>query len=231
MKKILIFPLLLFFSITACSQTENSKPNMKNLTDSVSYSIGFDIGSNLQKQEITIEPDIFLAGIKDGIADTCKLTDAELQAVMQKFQTEMILKQQKKSKELAEKNKAEADAFFAQNKTKEGVTTLPNGLQYKVLKSGTGVTPKLSSKVKVHYAGRLLDGSEFDSSYKRGAPYVTNLTNVIKGWTEILQLMKVGDKWEVYIPSDLAYGERGSGPVIGPNAALIFEMELMEIAN
>ncbi len=231
MKKILIFSILVFFSITACSQTDDKNVSMKTMTDSVSYSIGYDIGTNLKQQDIQIEPSIFLSGIKDGLADTCSLSNEELQKVMQKFQTEMVLKQQNKQKELGEKNKIAADAFFAENKNKEGVITLPSGLQYKVLKSGTGESPKLTSKVKAHYAGKLLDGTPFDNSYKRGTPYETTLTGVIKGWTEILQIMKVGDKFEVYIPSELGYGERGNGPVIGPNAALIFELELVEIVN
>ncbi|MBK7106548.1 MAG: FKBP-type peptidyl-prolyl cis-trans isomerase [Ignavibacteriae bacterium] len=204
---------------------------METMKDSVSYSIGYDIGANLKQQEIQIEPEVFLSGIKDGLADTCNLTTEELQNVMQKFQAEMVLKQQNKQKESGEKNKVAADAFFAENKSKEGVISLPSGLQYKVMKSGTGESPKLTSKVQAHYAGRLLDGTEFDNSYKRGQPLEIGVSGVIKGWTEILQLMKVGDKFEVYIPSELGYGERGSGPTIGPNAALIFEIELMGIVQ
>lgn len=230
MKKMLIFSLVVFFSITACSQTDKN-PKMETMKDSVSYSIGYDIGANLKQQEIQIEPEVFLSGIKDGLADTCNLTTEELQNVMQKFQAEMVLKQQNKQKESGEKNKVAADAFFAENKSKEGVISLPSGLQYKVMKSGTGESPKLTSKVQAHYAGRLLDGTEFDNSYKRGQPLEIGVSGVIKGWTEILQLMKVGDKFEVYIPSELGYGERGSGPTIGPNAALIFEIELMGIVQ
>ncbi|MBK8946723.1 MAG: FKBP-type peptidyl-prolyl cis-trans isomerase [Ignavibacteriae bacterium] len=204
---------------------------MENLADSVSYSIGYDIGTNLKQQEITITPEVFLSGIKDGLADTCSLTNEELQKVMQKFQTEMVLKQQSKQKEVGDKNKVAAETFFAENKNKEGVKTLPSGLQYKVLKSGNGESPTLNSTVQAHYAGRLLDGTEFDNSYKRGQPLEIGVSGVIKGWTEILQLMKVGDKYEVYIPSELGYGERGSGPTIGPNAALIFEIELMGIVK
>lgn len=230
MKQLLIGAIIAVFSITACSQTakqEDLKINTK--VDSVSYSIGLDIGKNFQRQDIEIEPKLLLQGINHAMADTSLLTDTEIRATMMNFQKEMRAKQQNKSKVAAEKNKAEADAFFKENKTKEGVITLPSGLQYKVLKSGNGKTPKLSSTVEAHYAGRLLDGTEFDSSYKRGKPLTTKVTGVIKGWTEILQLMKEGDKWEVYIPSDLAYGQRGSGPTIGPNAALIFDMELISV--
>jgi len=229
MKKILVLLLLALFSFTACSQTSNKDVKLLTQTDSVSYSIGIDIGNNFKKQNIEITPDILRKGIEDALADTSLLTQEEIKSVMMNFQNSLREKQQAKSKIDAEKNKKEAEVFFKENKTKDGVKTLESGLQYKVLKSGNGKSPKLSSSVEAHYAGRLLDGTEFDSSYKRGSPFTTKVTGVIKGWTEILQLMKEGDKWEVYIPSDLAYGERGSPPVIGPNAALIFTMELISV--
>jgi FKBP-type peptidyl-prolyl cis-trans isomerase FklB len=230
MKQILIIAISLLLAAIGCSQTasDTNLPISSNV-DSVSYSIGQDIGKNFKKQDIEIDPKIMMQGIVDAMADTSMLTDAEIQKVMMNFQVAMREKQQNKMKEASEKNKAEAEAFFAENKNKEGVITLDSGLQYKVLKSGNGKSPKLSSSVEAHYAGRLIDGTEFDSSYKRGKPQAFKVTGVIKGWTEILQLMKEGDKWEVYIPSDLAYGERGSGPTIGPNAALIFEMELISV--
>lgn len=237
MRKILIFFLVVLFSIMGCSQSvkeENKKLTTK--TDSVSYSIGIDIGNNFKKQEIEIEPHVLLQGIQDAFADTSILSKAQMLQVLRTFQTEMTAKRQQKQKEMAEKNKvvgeknkAEAEAFFAKNKTKKGVITLPSGIQYKVLKSGSGPSPKLSDKVEVNYIGRLLDGTEFDNSYKRGKPLENPVTRFIKGWTEILQKMKVGDKWEVFIPSDLAYGARGSGPIIGPNAALDFTIELLSI--
>jgi len=230
MKQILVVLLTIIFSVIGCSQTNTDKElPITSKVDSVSYSIGLDIGENFKKQDIEIEPKLMLQGIMHAMSDTSLLTDEEIQLVMTNFQMEMRDKQQNEMKVSAEKNKTEAEAFFAQNKTKEGVVTLESGLQYKVLKSGNGKSPKLSSTVETHYAGRLLDGTEFDSSYKRGTPFSTNVAGVIPGWTEILQLMKEGDKWEVYIPSDLAYGERGSGPTIGPNAALIFEMELISV--
>jgi FKBP-type peptidyl-prolyl cis-trans isomerase FklB len=230
MRKILITLILVFIAITGCSQTNSSKrAEMVSQTDSVSYAIGIDIGRNFKKQNIDITADILKQGIVDAMADTSYLTDNEIRSVMMNFQKTMAKKVQEKNKVDSEKNKAEADAFFKENKTKEGVVTLESGLQYKVLKSGKGKSPKLSSTVVTNYAGRLLDGTEFDSSYKRGTPFTTKITGVIKGWTEVLQLMKEGDKWEVYIPADLAYGERGSPPVIGPNQALIFTMELLEV--
>ena len=229
MKKILVLLLVALFSFTACSQTTNKDVKLTTQTDSVSYSIGIDIGNNFKKQEIEINADVLKKGIADALADTSLLTQDEIKSVMMNFQKTMMEKKQAKGKIDSEKNIKEAEAFFEENKTKEGVKTLESGLQYKVLKSGSGKSPKLSSSVDAHYAGRLLDGTEFDSSHKRGSPLTTKVTGVIKGWTEILQLMKEGDKWEVYIPSDLAYGERGSPPVIGPNAALIFEMELISV--
>lgn len=230
MKQILIVAISLLIAAIGCSQTTSDAnlPISSNV-DSVSYSIGQDIGKNFKRQDIEIDPKIMLQGIVDAMADTSMLTDVEIQKVMTNFQVAMREKQQNKMKEASEKNKAEAVAFFAENKNKEGVITLESGLQYKVLKSGDGKTPKLSSSVEAHYAGRLIDGTEFDSSYKRGKPQPFKVTGVIKGWTEILQLMKEGDKWEVYVPAELAYGERGSGPTIGPNAALIFEMELISV--
>ncbi|MEE9432021.1 MAG: FKBP-type peptidyl-prolyl cis-trans isomerase [Melioribacteraceae bacterium] len=229
MKKILVLLMLALFSFSACSQTSNKDVKLTTLVDSVSYAIGIDIGSNFKKQEIEITPNVLRKGIEDALADTSLLSQEVMQSVMTNFQNSMRVKQQAKGKVDSEKNITEATAFFATNKTKEGVKTLESGLQYKVLKSGSGKSPKLSSSVEAHYAGRLLDGTEFDSSYKRGSPFTSKVTGVIKGWTEILQLMKEGDKWEVYIPSDLAYGERGSPPVIGPNAALIFTMELISV--
>jgi FKBP-type peptidyl-prolyl cis-trans isomerase FklB len=230
MKQILIVALSVLFSAVSCSQSSTDKDlTISSKIDSVSYSIGLDIGKNFKAQDIEITPEIMLMGIKHAGADTSLLSDEDIKAVMTSFQIEMREKQQNKSNLVGEKNKAEADTFFAENKNKDGVVTLGSGLQYKILKSGNGKSPKLSNKVDAHYAGRLLDGTEFDSSLKRGKPSTFAVTGVIKGWTEILQLMKEGDKWEVYIPSDLAYGPRGSGSTIGPNAALIFEMELISV--
>ena len=229
MKQILVIIGAAFFLFNCAQNTDRKDIDISSKTDSVSYSIGIDIGKNLKRQEIEIEPEVLLQGFIDAQADTSKLTDEEMMAVMMNFQKEMREKQQNKNKIAAEKNLAEAEAFFAENKNKEGVISLESGIQYKVLESGNGKSPKISSTVETHYRGRLLDGSEFDSSFKRGKPASFAVSGVIKGWTEILQLMKEGDKWEVYIPSELAYGERGSAPMIGPNAALIFEMELIKV--
>lgn len=229
MKQLLIVIMVLLITQIGCNQMNSGEADISTKVDSVSYSIGIDIGKNFKRQDIEVNPLAMLRGIKDALADTSLLTDEELRVVMTNFQTEMREQQQVKKAEESKKNKEEAEAFFAENKNKEGVITLDSGVQYKILKSGNGKTPKLSSTVEAHYAGRLLDGTEFDNSYKRGAPIKTKLTGVIRGWTEVLQLMKEGDKWEVYIPSEMGYGERGGGQQIGPGAALIFEMELISV--
>ena len=230
MKQILIVGLLVFISIVACSQTNNIEDvKLTTKADSVSYSIGLDIGKSFKAQEIDYVPEVLLAGIVHAVSDTSLLSDEDIKTVMMNFQKEMQEKQQNKMQNVAGNNKTEADAFFAENKNKEGVITLASGLQYKVLKSGSGKSPNANSTVTAHYAGRLLNGTEFDNSYKRGEPFTTKVNEVIKGWTEILQLMKEGDKWEVYIPSELGYGARGTQGSIGPNAALIFEMELISV--
>lgn len=230
MKQLLLISAAVIISMIGCNQANKVEdvPITTN-NDSVSYAIGIDIGRSLKKQDIEIEPSFVLEGMVNALDENSKLTDEELANIMQNFQKELREKMMKKNAELSEKNKAEAEAFFAENKKKEGVITLDNGIQYKILKKGNGKSPKLSNTVETHYRGRLIDGTEFDSSYKHGKPYTTKITNVIRGWTEILQIMKEGDKWEVYIPSDLAYGPRGSGQIIGPDAALIFELELISV--
>jgi len=157
------------------------------------------------------------------------MTEQEIQETLKTFQQEMAAKQAEKTKQLAEINKKEGEAFLAENKKKEGVKTLPSGLQYKILTEGSGKTPKETDTVTTHYRGTLIDGTEFDSSFKRGQPASFTVNGVIKGWTEALQLMKEGSKWQLFIPSDLAYGDRGAGGQIGPHATLIFEVELISI--
>jgi FKBP-type peptidyl-prolyl cis-trans isomerase FklB len=150
---------------------------------------------------------------------------------MTAFQKEMMAKREQAGKEAGAKNKVEGEAFLAENGKKEGVVTLPDGLQYKILKEGDGAKPKATDTVTVHYRGTLISGTEFDSSYKRKEPVSFPVNGVIAGWTEALQLMKVGSKWQLFIPSTLAYGERGAGPDLGPNATLIFEVELISIGK
>ncbi len=206
------------------------KPALKDQNDKVSYSIGMDIGNNLKKQSIDIDPDILAQGIKDTFSGgKTLLTEQEFRDTLTAFQIELRAKQIERTKELADKNKKEGEAFFAENKKKDGLMTLPSGLQYKIIKEGTGETPKLEDTVTVNYRGTLIDGTEFDSSYRRGQPATFSVKGVIAGWTEALQLMKVGSKWQLFVPSNLAYGERGAGRDIGPNATLIFDIELISI--
>jgi FKBP-type peptidyl-prolyl cis-trans isomerase FklB len=207
-----------------------TKPTLTTEKDKVSYIIGTDIAKNLKKQGIDIDPELLFKGLKDAFTDQkLLLSDEEIQQVMSAFQQEMMAKQSKKAGELAEKNQKEGDAFLAANKKKDSVVTLPSGLQYKVIVEGKGKIPALYDTVTTNYRGTLIDGTEFDNSYKRGEPATFPVSGVIPGWTEALQHMKVGSKWQLFVPSNLAYGERGAGQTIGPNATLIFEVELLSI--
>jgi FKBP-type peptidyl-prolyl cis-trans isomerase FklB len=223
---------LLCVAFLACQGITQNKAQIKTNKDSVSYSIGMNIGHNLKMQSIDVDPMIVGQGIKD-ILDSAKtaMTDSQAQICMMNFQKQMMAQQEIKMKAEGEKAKKEGEAFLAENKTKPGVVTLPDGLQYKVEKMGTGVKPKDTSTVKVNYAGRLITGVEFESSYKSGQPVEFALNQVIRGWSEVLQLMPVGSKWTVYLPSDLAYGERGRGQTIPPNSALVFDIELLASSN
>jgi FKBP-type peptidyl-prolyl cis-trans isomerase FklB len=197
----------------------------------VSYAIGMGLGKNLQRDSVDIDTTVLLRGLKDALANAKPaLTDDEAKAAITQLQTEVRAKEEEKAKVAALENKMKGDAFLAANKTKEGVVTLPSGLQYKVVTQGTGPKPGPEDVVVCNYRGTLVDGTEFDSSYKRGEPIKIPVGQVIKGWTEAIQLMPVGSKWQLYIPSNLAYGERGApGSPIGPNSALIFDVELISI--
>ena len=201
-----------------------------------SYALGMNIGSglgtNLKKQAVEVDPNLVAEGLKDSMAGAkTRLTDEEAKAVLTEVQTEVRKEQQEKMEQAGAKNKTEGEAFLAANKSKEGVVTLPDGLQYKILTAGTGPKPAATDSVVCNYRGTLLNGTEFDSSYKRGQPATFGVSQVIKGWTEALQLMPVGSKWQLFIPANLAYAERGAGGDIGPNATLIFEVELVSIAD
>lgn len=214
--------------------TTAKKPAVLTLNtqkEKASYVIGLNIGRSMHKDSVDVDTAILLRGMKDGLAGAKPLlTDDEARAVMVALQADLRTKQEEKMQALAETNKKEGDAFFAENKTKDGVVTLPSGLQYKVLVEGTGPKPTATDTVVCNYKGTLLDSTEFDSSYKRGQPVTFPVNGVIKGWTEALQLMPVGSKWQLFVPPDLAYGARGGpGGGIGPNATLIFEVELMSI--
>jgi FKBP-type peptidyl-prolyl cis-trans isomerase FklB len=221
----------LIFIVTACSVAlplfgQEKSPQLKDQKDKVSYSIGLNIGSNLSKQNIPINPDVLATGIKDAIAGKPQLTPDQVKETMAAFEKDMEQKQQA----AAQKNASEGAKFLEENKKKEGVKTTASGLQYKLIKEGTGAQPKENDTVTVNYRGTLIDGkTEFDSSYKRGEPATFPVNGEIKGWTEALQLMKVGSKYQVFIPPNLAYGERAVGPDISPNSTLIFDVELMGV--
>jgi FKBP-type peptidyl-prolyl cis-trans isomerase FklB len=200
-------------------------------TQKISYAIGMGLGKNLKRDSVAIDTAILLRGLKDALADAkLLLTDDEAKAAITQLQTEVRAKEEEKSKVAALENKIKGDAFLAANKTKEGVVTLPSGLQYKVIAQGTGPKPNADDTVVCNYRGTLIDGTEFDSSYKRGEPIKIPVGQVIKGWTEAIQLMPVGSKYQLFIPSNLAYGERGApGSPIAPNSTLVFEVELVSI--
>jgi FKBP-type peptidyl-prolyl cis-trans isomerase len=199
---------------------------LKSKKDKISYTIGVASGNNLKQQSIDIDPDIMAKGLKDSMSGgKLLMTDEEMREVMTTFRKEMAIRQ---LETMAEKNRKEGDAFLAENRKREGVTTLPSGLQYQVLTEGKGKNPKPTDTVVAHYRGTLLNGTEFDSSYLRQEPASINLDTVIKGWREALPLMKEGAKWRLFIPSDLAYGENGTS-AIEPNSTLIFEVELISV--
>jgi FKBP-type peptidyl-prolyl cis-trans isomerase FklB len=212
------------FLLTLPLFAQEKSPPLKDQKDKVSYSIGLNIGSNLGRQNVEINPEALTAGVKDAIAGKPQLTQDQIKEVMTAFEKDM----QQKQKAAGEKSAAEGKTFLEENKKKEGVKTTASGLQYKVIKEGTGVQPKATDTVTVNYRGTLIDGKEFDSSYKRGQPATFPLNGVIKGWTEGLQLMKTGSKYQLFVPPDLAYGERTVGPDLAPNSTLIFEVELLD---
>lgn len=236
MKQLIL--ILIFFSSLIIGQeimdsTKKETQNSKFVTKQqrYGYALGIDLGTNFRMQYIDVDLDALMLGIKEGIAGQRNyMTEEEFNNCVDQFQAEQREVFMQMKKEVSEKNKAAGQKFLEENKNKPGVKTLPNGLQYKVIKSGSGPSPKATDKVTAHYTGRLIDGKVFDSSVERGQPFTTELNKVIKGWTEIMQLMKVGDKWEVVIPSELAYGENGAG-TIEPNSVLIFEIELLGIGD
>jgi len=209
--------------------SEDQSP-LKDQKDKVSYAIGVDIANTLKRQSIEVNKEVFMKGLNDALSGgKIMMTDQEMRETLAAFSKEMMTKQAEAAKKLGEKNKLEGEAFLAENKKKEGVKTLPSGLQYKVITEGTGKTPTANDTVTVNYRGTFIDGKEFDSSYKRGQPATFPVKGVIPGWTEALQLMKEGAKWQLVVPSNLAYGDKGAGGLIGPNATLIFDVELISV--
>lgn len=255
MNKWITIPAMLLLLVCADASAQKGKkpaaaatPAMKTSADSISYAIGLNLGKSLKENNITVTPAMVSAGVADGLAGSPKLTDNQIQQVLVALQQELAARQaaqgggqshqapdqqgqnQVPQEQLAAQNKTQGEAFLAQNKTQQGVITTPSGLQYQVMTEGAGASPKATDNVKVHYTGMLLDGTVFDSSVQRGEPISFPLNGVIPGWTEGVQLMKVGSKHRLFIPSDLAYGPNGiPGSPIGPNATLVFEVELLGI--
>ena len=202
------------------------KPDMKD----VSYCFGLSIGTEMKRNEVKINADEFAAGLRDGLdGQKPRFTREQMQKILMAFDQDLRARARERFERQRVENQKKGDAFLAKNKTAAGVKTLASGLQYKVLKAGVGKQPKLTDSVSVHYRGTLIDGTEFDSSHKRGQPAEFRVNGVIPGFSEALTLMNEGAKWQVFIPSQLAYGERGGGPLIGPNAVLIFELELIKV--
>jgi FKBP-type peptidyl-prolyl cis-trans isomerase len=202
----------------------------KDQKEKVSYAIGVDIGRTLKSQGIEVDPAILGGAITDALTDAkLKLTDEQMQATMMEFQKEMMGKAAAAAKEAGDKNSKVGEAFLAEKAKEDGVKKTESGLLYKVVTEGKGAKPKATDTVEVNYRGTLIDGTEFDSSYKRGESASFPVNQVIPGWTEALQLMPVGSKWQLYIPAALAYGEAGAGGSIGPNETLVFDVELLDI--
>lgn len=204
---------------------------LKNDKDKISYAIGVDMGTNLKAQNIEVNPDMLAKGLKDALANAqILLSQQEVSSTLANLQKQIISKREADFKTQADQNKHSGETFLQANKTKTGVITLASGLQYKIITQGTGPQPTDKDSVTVNYAGRLINGQEFDSSYRRGKPAQFPVAEVIPGWSEALKLMKTGSTWEIYVPPSLAYGERGlSGGPIGPNQALIFTINLISI--
>ncbi len=207
-------------------------PALTTQKDKFSYALGMNLGTSLHKQSVPVDPNILVRGLRDALAGgKTAMTEDQARAALMEVQNEVRKNQQEQMQAAGEVNKKAGDAFLAANKAKDGVVALPSGLQYRILTQGTGPKPTATDSVVCNYRGTLLDGTEFDSSYKRGEPATFPVSGVIKGWSEALQLMPVGSKWQLFVPSDLAYGERSPGPEIAPDSTLIFEVELLSIQN
>lgn len=222
--------VLLPFLSLATDQDKATVAELKTFAEKISYVLGQEIGNSFKESPVEIDLDIFIQGMNDSLKGRKSMLDAdETNQIKQEFSRQVQQSRQTQMSALSEKNRAAGSAFLAANKNKEGMVTTTSGLQYKVLKKGDGPKPQNNDKVTVHYRGTLLDGTEFDSSYKRGKPATFQVNGVIRGWTEALHLMNVGSKYQLFIPSDLAYGTRGAGRKIGPNSTLIFDVELLGI--
>ncbi len=229
MKSYLIPTLALGLLVT--SAVAQDKPDLTNPKQKTSYALGVNIGSSLKAQDLDLDAKALTAGVADALSGKPALTQEEVRDTLTKLKQDLDAKNAAETAKYADgaKNLKDGEAFLAENGRKEGVKTTPSGLQYKILKSGTGETPKKTDTVTVHYTGTLIDGTVFDSSVQRGQPATFPVGGVIPGWTEALEMMKVGDKWQLFIPAKLAYGEQSPSPKIGPNSTLIFQVELLGI--
>jgi FKBP-type peptidyl-prolyl cis-trans isomerase FklB len=225
MKSIIASVIVLSFILTVSG--EDKPAQLKDQKDKFSYAVGLNIGMNFKRQNVEVNTDLITAGLKDGMSGKPQMTMDQIRETMMAFEKDM----QQKQAEAGKKNEADAEKFMVDNKNKDGVKTTASGLQYKVIKEGNGAQPKSTDTVTVNYRGTLIDGTEFDSSYKRGQPASFPVGGVIKGWSEALQLMKTGSKYQLFIPPSLAYGEHSPSPTIPPNSALLFEVELMSVQS
>ena len=222
--------LLSFCSTQEKAELKEQQVELKDEKAKESYSVGYQFGQSLKRMQTDLDPEVLSAAMQDALKGRKpRLNHEEMRAAVDKVREKSMAAMQASLKKQAQEKLAESERFLAENKTKEGVKTTDSGLQYKIIKEGEGPSPEAGDTVTVHYRGTLIDGTEFDSSYQRNRPATFPLTGVIPGWTEALQMMKTGSKWELYIPPDLAYGERGAGERIPPNSALIFEVELLSI--
>jgi FKBP-type peptidyl-prolyl cis-trans isomerase FklB len=227
MKRVLTTFVGVFLLFDVCYAGE--KPELKDQKAKDSYSLGYQYGETFKKQGIEVDPEVFVTGMREALGGKEPLMSREeIRETISGLQKRVFVVQQQQLREKAARNLEEGKAFLAKNAKKKGVKTLPSGLQYRVITEGAGASPKAGDTVTVHYRGTFLDGTEFDSSYKRGEPASFQVDGVIAGWTEALQLMKTGSNWELFVPSELAYGERGMGR-IPPNSTLIFEVELIAV--
>jgi len=229
-KMIMSITALIGILLLVAQVNAQEAPALKTQKDKISYGIGVDMSRNFRQQGIEFDADSLIKGFKDeNSGGKLLMTEEDIRATLSAYQAELMSKRVQAMKIAAEENKKIGEAFLAENKTKEGVVTLPSGLQYKILKAGDGRKPTGADTVECNYRGSLINGTEFDSSYRTGKPAIFKVTGLISGWTEALKLMPAGSKWQLFIPPQLAYGERGAGGAIGPNATLIFELELLSV--